>query len=575
MTIFSSPGFARHDVPFEISILKSTKPLTSLLRSRLLNGSIKLVVGLMLLLSPAALLPQTSNNLALVSKVTPSGLRFSEVTGTGDLAVIGGFSSNSFVWIYDVSNRANPVLLSSIPINQPCYDVQVHGRYLFFSLLTRMEWYDILDPTQPKLVTRYLRPAAYQPHTFFVAGNVLYIADYVTGGVLLVDITDKKNPQSLGQLIQPFSGIHDITVIHQRLYGAWINGIGGLFLADVANPRAPQLSAKINYPAAATHNAWPTEDGQFILTTDEVSTARNNLKIWDARTPGQLRQVAEYQVPNALSPIHNVYVRGRYAYISYYCEGVRIVDIADPANPQPVAFYDFNGNSGCSGFNSNWGVYPFSNWIYASDLGSGLYVLEFADHPAANFCGQVVDAATNATIPGAVVYFRDEYPTSRTNAAGGFEIPWFKNDNVWVVAEAAGYLPDTTLVATKAAEKTNVTIRLKRFGTGINDARNTPNDFALLPNYPNPFPATLANSQTPSGTQIAFHLPQPERVQIEIFNIYGQRVRTLLDAVQEQGQRTISWNGADDAGRTVVTGVYILRLQAGKFAAARRMVLLQ
>jgi flagellar hook assembly protein FlgD len=63
-------------------------------------------------------------------------------------------------------------------------------------------------------------------------------------------------------------------------------------------------------------------------------------------------------------------------------------------------------------------------------------------------------------------------------------------------------------------------------------------------------------------------------VQIEIFNINGQRVRTLLNAVQEQGQRTVWWNGADDAGRTVAAGVYILRLRAGKFAAARRMVLL-
>lgn len=575
MTVFSSPDFACHDVPFEISILKMKKHLTSLLRSRLMKGFIIFFIGLILLLSPAALLPQTSNNLALVSKISPSGLRFSEITGTGDLAVIGGFSSNSFVWIYDVSNRAKPALLSSIPINQACYDVQVHGRYLFFSLLTRMEWYDILDPTQPKLVTRYLPPASYQPHTFFVAGNVLYIADYVSGGVLLVDITDKKNPQSLGQLLQPFSGIHDITVIRKRLYGAWINRIGGLFLADVSDPRAPQLSAKINYPAAATHNAWPTEDEQFILTTDEVSTTRNNLKIWDARTPGQLRQVAEYQIPNALSPIHNVYVRGRYAYINYYCEGVRIVDIADPTNPQPVAFYDFNGNSGCTGFNSNWGVYPFSNLIYASEMSSGFYVLEFADHPAANFSGQVVDAVTNAPISGAVIYFRDEYPTSRTNAAGGFEIPWFKNDNVWVVTEAVGYLPDTTLVTTKTAEKTTVTIRLKRFGTDVDDAPNSPNDFALLPNYPNPFSATLPGLQTPGGTQITFHLPQPEHVQIEIFNIYGQRVRTLLNAVQVQGQRRIWWNGADDTGRPATAGVYILRLRAGRFSTARRMVLLQ
>jgi hypothetical protein len=575
MKIFSSPCFARQEISFAILLLKIKQCLlTCLLRNRLMKGFFNLLIGLMLL-SPAALLPQAGNKLSLVSQITPAGVRFSEITGAGDLAVIGGFSNNSSVWIYDISNRARPVQLAAIPINQACYDVQVHGRYLFFSLLTRMEWYDILDPTQPKLVARYLPPAQYQPHTFFVAGNVLYIADYISGGVLLVDITDKKNPQALGQLMQPFSGIHDITVIRKRLYGAWINGIGGLFVADVSNPRAPTLSAKINYPAAATHNAWPTEDEQFILTTDEVSTTRNNLKIWDARTSGQLRQIAEYEIPGASSPIHNVYVRGRYAYMSYYCEGVRIVDIADPTQPVEVAFYDLNGNSSCFRFNSNWGVYPFANLIYASDMGSGLYVLEFTDHQAANFTGQVVDAATNAPISGAVVYFRDEYPTSRTNAAGGFEIPWFKNDNVWVMTEAAGYLPDTTLVATRAAEKTTITIRLRRLGTEVGETGNTPNDFALLPNYPNPFSATLPSLQTPGGTQIAFQLPRSEHVQIDIFNIFGQRVRALLNAVQEQGHRTIFWNGADDAGRTVAAGVYILRLHAGQFDAARRMVLLR
>jgi hypothetical protein len=538
-----------------------------------LNKFFFCTIGLILSQPPPALLPQSSNKLSLVAQVTPPGPRFSEITGAGDLAVIGGFSSNSFVWIYDVSNRAQPVQVAAIPLNLPSWDVQVHGRYLFIALTDHMRWYDILDPTQPKLVTRYLPPASYQPHTFFVAGNVLYIADYVTGGVLLVDITDKKNPQALANITEAFSGIHDMTVIRKRLYGAWINGVGGLFLADVANPRAPKMLAKINYPAAATHNAWPTEDEQFILTTDEVSSTRNNLKIWDARTPGQLRQVAEYEVPNATSPIHNTYVRGRYAYMSYYCEGVRIVDIADPTQPKEVAFYDLNGNASCFSFNSNWGVYPFANLIYASDMRSGLYVLEFTDHPAANFNGHVVDAVTNAPIPGAVVYFRDEYPTSRTNAAGEFDIPWFKNDNVAVVTEAIGYFPDTTLVATKATEITAVTIRLRRLGTNVEETGKTLEDFALLPNYPNPFSATLPRLQ--AGTQISFRLPQSERVQLEIFNTVGQRVRELLNAARESGTHTILWNGADDAGELVPAGVYFVRMRAGKFSAARKISLLR
>ncbi|MDZ7363806.1 MAG: hypothetical protein ONB46_24285 [candidate division KSB1 bacterium] len=125
-----------------------------------------------------------------------------------------------------------------------------------------------------------------------------------------------------------------MTVIRRRLSSAWISGQGGLLISDVKNPAAPKELAQIRYPKAATHNTWPTEDEKFILTTDEVAPTRNNLKIWGASTPGRLTQGAEFEVPNFSSPIHTVYVRGRYAYISYYCEGLRIVDINAPTQPQ-------------------------------------------------------------------------------------------------------------------------------------------------------------------------------------------------------------------------------------------------
>jgi len=419
------------------------------------------------------LLSQTSSpNLKLVAHLDPLTSRtgdrasFSEVTGAGDLAILGGFE-DFFVWIYDLSDRNRPELLATIPINSVAWDVQVHGRYLFVALSGAMAWYDIIDPRQPKLVNRYSPNPPINPHTFFVAGNTLYIADLVSRGIRLFDITNKKNPKPLADVIDPTWSIHDMTAIRGRLYGAWISGQSGLLVSDVANPAAPRELARVRYPQAGTHHVWPTEDEQFILTTDEVGGTRHNLKIWDARTPGQLTAVAEFTAPGVVDPttyqsvIHNVYVRGRYAYMSYYCEGVRIVDIADPAKPQQVAFYDLNGAAACETFNSNWGVHPFSKLIYASDMQEGLYVLEFADHPAANFTGKVVNAATGANVSGAMVYFRDEYPSTRTNLAGEFDMPWFKNDTVYVITEALGYLPDTSVVITRANTPTATTIRLR------------------------------------------------------------------------------------------------------------------
>jgi hypothetical protein len=526
------------------------------------------------LLTRPLLAQQNSSNLKFVARLAPAapGISYSEVTGCGDLAIIGAFSNNSYVWIYDLADKARPVMLASIFVARSVKDVQVHGRYLFVSYNSGMEWYDILDPRQPKLVKDFRPTPGINAHTFFVSGNMLYIADYSSRGIRIFDITDKRNPQPVADILDAAWGIHDVTVIRGRLYGAWINGLAGVSLSDVSNPAQPRELAKIRYPQAGTHNAWPTEDEKFILTTDEVNSTRHNLKIWDARAPSQLNQIAEFGVGiSPVSTIHNVYVRGRYAYISYYCEGVRIVDIADPANPQPVAFYDFNGSASCSQWNSNWGVYPFANLIYASDMQQGLYVLEFSDHPAANIAGQVIDAKTNQPVAGAMVSFLDEYPTSRTNAAGRFDIPWFKNDTVRVVAEAIGYDPDTSVVITRISEPASPTIRLTALSTAVaQPPASTPQDFALLTAYPNP----ILRAQSFSA-QIVFRLPQRENVQLEIFNVLGQRVRALLHATREAGQHEILWDGANDAGERLAAGVYIMRLRAGKMTTARRVTLTQ
>ena len=526
----------------------------------------------LLLLASSLFARQNSAGLKFLSSVNPSpGVTYGEVTSCGDLAIIGAFSTNSSVWIYDFADRAKPVQLASIFVARSVRDVQVHGRHLYVSFPNGMQWYDILDPKQPKLVYDFRPPETINAHTFFVTGNLLYVADYVSRAVRIFDITDKKNPKAVTNIGEAAWGIHDMTVIKGRLYGAWINGQSGFSVVDVSNPARPRELAKMRYAQAGTHNAWPTEDGKYILTTDEVGATRHTLKIWDARTPGLLTQVAEFAIGvSPASTIHNVYVRGRYAYMSYYCEGVHVVDIADPTKPQEVAFYDINGTEFCNGYNSNWGVAPFSNIIFASDMQRGLYALEFADHPAANIAGQAVAAGTNAPVPGAMVSFLSEYPSTRTNAAGKFDIAWFRNDTVRIVTEALGYRPDTSVVMTTATGKTSPVIRLASLTTAVEQPQELPKNFALLVSYPNP----LSLKQS-APTQIAFRLPQQENVQIEIFNVLGQRVRALLNAPRAAGEHSILWNGVDDRGQRVAAGIYLVHLRAANFVANSRITVLQ
>ena len=95
---------------------------------------------------------------------------------------------------------------------------------------------------------------------------------------------------------------------------------------------------------------------------------------------------------------------------------------------------------------------------------------------------------------------------------------------------------------------------------------NVPNEFALDQNYPNPF-----NPET----TIRYDLPESSHVVLKIFNILGEEVKTLVDAEQTAGIKTIIWNGKDKLGKDVSSGAYIYQMQAGGFTKVKKLTLLR
>jgi hypothetical protein len=89
---------------------------------------------------------------------------------------------------------------------------------------------------------------------------------------------------------------------------------------------------------------------------------------------------------------------------------------------------------------------------------------------------------------------------------------------------------------------------------------------ALVQNYPNPFNPT---------TTIRFSLADREHVVLAIYDVRGSRVRTLIDEPRTAGEYHVEWNGENDSGVRVSSGVYFYRLVAGNFQATKKMVLLK
>jgi len=88
-----------------------------------------------------------------------------------------------------------------------------------------------------------------------------------------------------------------------------------------------------------------------------------------------------------------------------------------------------------------------------------------------------------------------------------------------------------------------------------------PRSFFLMRNYPNPFNAI---------TQIKYCLPKDCQVRLEVYNLLGQKVATLLDGRQKAGYKTARWDASSFS-----SGIYFYRLQAGDFVQTRKMVLLK
>jgi hypothetical protein len=95
-----------------------------------------------------------------------------------------------------------------------------------------------------------------------------------------------------------------------------------------------------------------------------------------------------------------------------------------------------------------------------------------------------------------------------------------------------------------------------------------PQEFRLSQNYPNPF----WSGKNPE-TRLNYELPFTNHVKISVYNLNGQLIRTLFDGEQSAGRYTVSWDGSNIFGDRVTSGVYLVRMEAGRFIGLRKVVL--
>ncbi|KPJ63503.1 hypothetical protein AMJ44_14390 [candidate division WOR-1 bacterium DG_54_3] len=100
----------------------------------------------------------------------------------------------------------------------------------------------------------------------------------------------------------------------------------------------------------------------------------------------------------------------------------------------------------------------------------------------------------------------------------------------------------------------------------VQEAMAIPSQYSLSQNYPNPFNP---------DTRIEYSLPQDSQVKLTVYNTLGQRVKTLVNEEQKSGFHTVRWNGENEEGRDVSSGIYFYRMVAGNFSQTKKMVILK
>jgi choice-of-anchor B domain-containing protein len=520
---------------------------------------------------------------AIWGYTAPNGREYALVgiTGSGSGSTSGGTS------IVDITNDLNPrVVTHIVGPNSTWREMKTYKHYAYVvTEASSATGVQIIDLSQLPDTARLVRTFSYtgsggninQSHTITITDGFMYLngcAGWNPGGILIFDLrNDPTNPQFVSAYEPMY--VHDSYVLRDTIYASAIYSGGGLIIADARNKANVQTIGRIAYASSGTHNAWVTKDRRYVMTTDEITHPQKNLKIWDIGNLPSIPTVATATFTvDPTSTIHNVHIRGDYAYCAWYQGyGLQIADISNPAAPTLAAGYRTSTSS------LAWETYPYfpSGKVIIGDGSTGLWIFRFSE------LAPRVPVRLTLPVNNDTVHVSSGLGFQWTRAADLDKDPHYYNIHIW----GAGL--DTTWRAnSNAATFSNIpalqlnqwyswtittrdewnttaspdTFRFRYAGTtGAQESKDIPLTFGLDQNYPNPFNPT---------TTINFRLSEPNHTTLKVFDLLGREVATI---VSENLQAGYYQKGFDAA--KLASGIYFYRLQSGGFSAVRRMLLLR
>lgn len=477
-----------------------------------------------------------------------------------EYALLGVRSGTSII---SLANPSNPVEVAFIPGTYSIWrELKVHGQYAYVVADNTSDGLQIIDLSQlPNSATLVNQITTWfsRAHNIFIDDGYLYAigTNTIGGGMHIIDLSNPVNPVRTAT----YTGsnyIHDVMVFDDTVVAAAADSYD---LIDVSNKFSPQLiSVSQGIPGMYAHSGWMTEDKRYFYGTEESNVV--DITVWDLvdRTTWNL-VVPSWEMPGN-STVHNLYIKGNFAHISYYSDGYVVLDVSDPLNPVLKGQYDTP---------DMWGCFPYfaSGTVICSDIDNGLYVFHFDDGVPVELISFTVKASGNSVT-------LDWKTATETNNLG-FEIQRIRHGQTTGEFITVGF----TEGAGTTTEPRNYSYKDNYLDNGVYEYRLKQIDFdgsaqysdvvevevfsvttlELKQNYPNPF--------NPS-TKISFSVPSFEFVNLSVYNLLGEKVAELVNEIMNAGEYETDFNASG-----LPSGIYVAKINAEEYSQTIKMTLLK
>ncbi|MFO1050774.1 MAG: choice-of-anchor B family protein [Planctomycetota bacterium] len=254
-------------------------------------------------------------------------------------------------------------------------DARTYGHYAYVvtEAARGIQIIDLANPDSPVLVRNFspATPSSWG-HTHNICIDTQMGRVYCCGtaaGMHVFDLTaNPTNPTFLGTYTTEY--VHDMQAQDGYGYLAEINR-GYFRIVDLTRPFTSWTLAVL--PVTWCHNAWVTRDNRYVVASSE--TTNQGVTLIDVANKSAPVPLITWKTGSTSAIVHNAYMRDGLAHMSYYSEGLRTLDVTDPAHPVEVGWLD--SSTFTSGYEGDWGCYPFqpSGLIYISDMDNGLVIV--------------------------------------------------------------------------------------------------------------------------------------------------------------------------------------------------------